>query len=75
MGKSLKRTQIKELGAKATAAVGGGGIILAITAKNITMEGFCICNCGFHDSAPLNPKERFVYIWGNCETQCPGQCT
>ncbi|XP_031491786.1 protein PHOSPHATE-INDUCED 1-like [Nymphaea colorata] len=74
LGKSLKRTQIKDLAAKAVAF---NGITLVLTSKDVAVEGFCMSSCGLHDSAPLAKglKEKFAYIWvGNSETQCPGQC-
>ncbi|XP_031491476.1 protein PHOSPHATE-INDUCED 1-like [Nymphaea colorata] len=73
LGKSLKRTQISGLAAKAAAA---NGITLVLTAKDVAVEGFCMSSCGLHGSAPMGGmKQRFAYIWvGNSETQCPGQC-
>ncbi|CAN6479922.1 unnamed protein product [Victoria cruziana] len=74
LGRSLKRTQIRDLAAKAAAP---NGITLVLTSKDVAVEGFCMSSCGLHDSAPIAKglKEKFAYIWvGNPETQCPGQC-
>ncbi|CAN6479923.1 unnamed protein product [Victoria cruziana] len=77
LGKSLKRTQIRNLAAKAAAA---NGITLVLTSKDVAVEGFCMSSCGLHDSSPLvgskgNRGRKFAYIWvGNSEIQCPGQC-
>ncbi|CAN6479921.1 unnamed protein product [Victoria cruziana] len=74
LGKSLKRTQIEDLAAKAASP---DRITLVLTSKDVAVEGFCMSSCGLHDSAPLAKglKEKFAYIWvGNSETQCPGHC-
>ena len=69
MGKSLKRTQIAELAAKAGLKK---GITLVLTAEDVVVEGFCMSSCGFHGS---NARTKSAYIWvGNSASQCPGQC-
>lgn len=72
LGKSLKRTQISELAAKASSKLGGGGITLVLTDKDVAVEGFCMSSCGLHGSDP-SKKSAFVWV-GNSGTQCPGQC-
>ncbi|XP_043719917.1 protein PHOSPHATE-INDUCED 1-like [Telopea speciosissima] len=70
MGKSLKRSQISELAAKANSKA--GGIALVLTADDVAVEGFCMSNCGFHGS-DSGKKSTFIWV-GNSVTQCPGQC-
>ncbi|KAK1314354.1 hypothetical protein QJS10_CPA06g01986 [Acorus calamus] len=69
LGKSLKKSQISLLAAKAR---NKGGITIVLTAKDVAVEGFCMSNCGFQGS---NAKTNSAYIWvGNSASQCPGQC-
>lgn len=72
LGKSLKRSQISELAAKASSKLGGGGITLVLTDKDVAVEGFCMSSCGLHGS-DASKKSAFVWV-GNSGTQCPGQC-
>ncbi|KAL6179454.1 hypothetical protein ACLB2K_050969 [Fragaria x ananassa] len=70
LGKTLKKSQITELARRAN--FGRGRLTLVLTAPDVAVEGFCMSNCGFHDS---NRKSNSVFIWvGNSATQCPGQC-
>ncbi|KAL5705203.1 hypothetical protein ACHQM5_023539 [Ranunculus cassubicifolius] len=70
LGKMLKKSQITELTEKVNSEL--GSVILVLTDKDVTVEGFCMSNCGFHGS---NAKKNSAFIWvGNSETQCPGQC-
>ncbi|KAJ4952954.1 hypothetical protein NE237_029786 [Protea cynaroides] len=70
MGKSLTRSQISELAANSNSKA--DGIALVLTADDVTVEGFCMSFCGFHDS---NSVKKSTFIWvGNSVTQCPGQC-
>ncbi|WVY94293.1 hypothetical protein V8G54_033381 [Vigna mungo] len=46
-------------------------INLVLTAKDVTVDGFCSSRCGTHSSI----DGKIPYVWvGNSETQCPGQC-
>lgn len=48
---------------------------VVLTAKDVTVEGFCMSRCGSHGSTIARGKARLSYAWvGNSETQCPGQC-
>ncbi|XP_038983230.1 protein PHOSPHATE-INDUCED 1-like [Phoenix dactylifera] len=70
LSKSLTRDQISELAAKAGPKK--SGIVLVLTAEDVTVEGFCMSRCGLHGS---DRKAGSTYIWvGNPTTQCPGQC-
>ncbi|XP_062030424.1 protein PHOSPHATE-INDUCED 1-like [Rosa rugosa] len=71
LGKTLKKSQISELAHRVNSP-NSGGLTLVLTAPDVAVEGFCMSNCGFHDS---NRKSNSVFIWvGNSATQCPGQC-
>ncbi|CAK9163555.1 unnamed protein product [Ilex paraguariensis] len=70
LGKTLKRTDISKLAQRVNSKP--SGLTLVLTAEDISVEGFCMSNCGFHGS---NPIDKSVFIWvGNSVTQCPGQC-
>nr|CAB3448057.1 unnamed protein product [Digitaria exilis]CAB3504512.1 unnamed protein product [Digitaria exilis] len=70
MGKSLTLAQISSLAARAKPKK--GGVALVFTAQDITVEGFCMSQCGLHGS---DAKSGTTYVWvGNSATQCPGQC-
>ncbi|KAL4196281.1 hypothetical protein AMTRI_Chr04g182430 [Amborella trichopoda] len=73
MGHSLKRAHIAKLAAKAGVSA---GVVVVLTAPDVTVDGFCMSSCGFHGSGVSpNGKGKYAYIWvGNSETQCPGQC-
>ncbi|KAL4349478.1 hypothetical protein AHAS_Ahas10G0046000 [Arachis hypogaea] len=51
-------------------------INVILTAKDVSVDGFCSSRCGTHGSTrSVNGKARTAYVWvGNSETQCPGQC-
>lgn len=69
-GKILKKHQVFGLAQKVNSKP--GGLTLVLTAKDVAVEGFCMSNCGFHDS---NPKRNSAFVWvGNSVSQCPGQC-
>ncbi|XP_077213525.1 protein PHOSPHATE-INDUCED 1-like [Tasmannia lanceolata] len=70
LGKTLTRSQVTELAAKASSKP--GGLSLVLTDENVTVEGFCMSNCGFHGS-DFEKKSAFIWV-GNSVTQCPGQC-
>lgn len=71
IGKTLKKSQISELAHRVNPA-SSGGLTLVLTAPDVAVEGFCMSNCGFHDS---DRRSDSVLIWvGNSATQCPGQC-
>ncbi|XP_007018743.2 PREDICTED: protein EXORDIUM-like 2 [Theobroma cacao] len=70
LGKILKKSQISRLARRVHSKP--GGLTIVLTAKDVSVEAFCLSNCGFHSS---NAKEKSVFIWvGNSVTQCPGQC-
>ncbi|XP_068636697.1 protein PHOSPHATE-INDUCED 1-like [Aristolochia californica] len=69
LGKILKRAQISELAKKASQKA---KLTLVLTDATVTVEGFCMNNCGFH-GAVSEKKSAFVWV-GNSETQCPGYC-
>lgn len=69
IGKLLKKSQISELTHRVNSKP--GELVLVLTSKDVAVEGFCMSNCGFHDSVGKN----LAFIWvGNSATQCPGQC-
>jgi hypothetical protein len=70
MGKSLTLAQISALAARAKPKK--GGVALVFTAQDVTVEGFCMSQCGLHGS---DANSGMTYVWvGNSATQCPGQC-
>ncbi|XP_043722798.1 protein EXORDIUM-like 2 [Telopea speciosissima] len=74
LGKSLKTPQVTRLARRGDHRQ---AITVVFTAKDVTVDGFCMSDCGTHGSAKADPtgKTKFAYIWvGNPETQCPGQC-
>lgn len=73
LGKSLKTMHLVALSHKVNQL---GAINVVLTAKDVTVDGFCMSRCGTHGSTPVgNRKARAAYVWvGNSETQCPGQC-
>ena len=69
-GKLLKKSDVTELVHRVNSKP--GGLTLVLTAQDIAVEGFCMSNCGFHES---QSDHKSVYVWvGNSVTQCPGQC-
>ncbi|VFQ81830.1 unnamed protein product [Cuscuta campestris] len=71
LGKSLKNYQLSYLASRGGNSA--GAVNLVLTAKDVTVDGFCSSRCGTHGST--RGKSRVAYAWvGNSETQCPGQC-
>lgn len=76
LGKSLKNPYLRALSNK----VNGGlrSITVVITAKDVTVEGFCMNRCGNHGSSSSKSRRAAngaAYVWvGNSETLCPGYC-
>ncbi|XP_068642986.1 protein PHOSPHATE-INDUCED 1-like [Aristolochia californica] len=69
LGKTLKRAQISELAGKASHTA---KVTLVLTDATVTVEGFCMNNCGFHG---VDSEKKSALVWvGNSETQCPGYC-
>ncbi|KAF8052145.1 hypothetical protein N665_1597s0011 [Sinapis alba] len=73
LGKSLKNAHLKALSGKLNG--GSVGLITAVlTAKDVTVEGFCMNRCGTHGSKSSSVDGE-AYVWvGNSEEQCPGYC-
>lgn len=72
LGRSLKSIHVESLASKVKQN-GLDSVNVVFTAKDVTVEGFCMSRCGSHGST--RGKTRFAYAWvGNSETQCPGQC-
>ncbi|GJW26313.1 EXORDIUM-like protein [Tanacetum coccineum] len=81
LGKSLTDNHLVKLASKVASL---NAVNIVLTAKDVTVTGFCSGRCGTHNSAIANTvtanggkgkKYKFPYIWvGNSETQCPGQC-
>jgi len=70
MGRSLTLAQVSALAARAKPKK--GGVALVFTAQDVTVEGFCMSQCGLHGS---DAQSGTAYVWvGNAATQCPGQC-
>ncbi|KAL8116596.1 protein EXORDIUM-like 2 [Apium graveolens] len=70
VGKSLKNAHIILLASQVPKV---SSVNVVLTAKDVTVEGFCMSRCGSHGST--RGKGRFSYAWvGNSETQCAGQC-
>ncbi|EOA13752.1 hypothetical protein CARUB_v10026839mg [Capsella rubella] len=76
LGKSLKNPYLRALSTK----LNGGlrSITVVLTAKDVTVEGFCMNRCGTHGSSGSKPRRAAngaAYVWvGNSETLCPGYC-
>ncbi|XP_057741106.1 protein EXORDIUM-like 2 [Arachis stenosperma] len=73
LGKYLKSTHLLSL---ASSFNDVSAINVILTAKDVSVDGFCSSRCGTHGSTrSVNGKARTAYVWvGNSETQCPGQC-
>ncbi|KAA8536442.1 hypothetical protein F0562_028920 [Nyssa sinensis] len=70
LGKNLKNSHLIALASKAGHL---NSVNVVLTAKDVTVEGFCM-RCGTHGST--RGKTRFTYAWvGNSETQCPATVT
>ncbi|KAF8401415.1 hypothetical protein HHK36_012354 [Tetracentron sinense] len=51
------------------------GIYLVLTARDVTVERFCMGSCGFHDSVLVSSRRTVIYAHvGDPQTQCPGLC-
>ncbi|KAI9082629.1 hypothetical protein K1719_035498 [Acacia pycnantha] len=77
LGKSIKRAQIATLIKNKIWSkifpLDSNGIYLVLTAKDVSVERFCMGLCGFHDSIWVSWKTRVVY--GHVRDsldQCPG---
>ncbi|KAK7363122.1 hypothetical protein VNO77_05252 [Canavalia gladiata] len=73
LGKSLKGRDLLALASKFNQL---SSITVVLTAKDVSVDGFCMNRCGIHGSTRSpNGGPRTAYIWvGNSETQCPGLC-
>lgn len=50
---------------------------VVLTAKDVSVDGFCMNRCGTHGSGSGSGpgSTRFAYAWvGNSESLCPGMC-
>lgn len=73
LGKSLKNPHLRALSGKLNGG-GAGSITAVLTAKDVTVEGFCMNRCGAHVSKSSS-VDGGAYVWvGNSEEQCPGYC-
>ncbi|KAH0936708.1 hypothetical protein HID58_004169 [Brassica napus] len=73
LGKSLKSPHLRPLSGKFKGG-GVGSITAVLTAKDVTVEGFCMNRCGTHGSKS-STVDGGAYLWvGNSEEQCPGYC-
>lgn len=70
VGKSLKNAHIMLLASQASKA---RSVNVVLTAKDVTVEGFCMSRCGSHGSTRGNARLSYAWV-GNSETLCPGQC-
>ncbi|CAH8389538.1 unnamed protein product [Eruca vesicaria subsp. sativa] len=67
LGKSLKNPHLRVLSTKLNGGI--RSITVVLTAKDVSVEGFCTNRCGSHGS------NGAAYVWvGNSETMCPGYC-
>ncbi|KAM7470625.1 hypothetical protein LguiA_008808 [Lonicera macranthoides] len=68
LGKSLKNYHITYLASKKASS---NAVKVILTAKDVTVDGFCRSRCGSHGSTVT----RSPYVWvGNPESFCPGYC-
>lgn len=80
LGKNLKRAQIGNLVNNNIVIsnklpVDSNAIYLVLTAKDVSVEKFCMDSCGFHDSVLVTPKGSvIVYAHVGDAVQCPGFC-
>ncbi|KAF2562502.1 hypothetical protein F2Q70_00018981 [Brassica cretica] len=76
LGKSLKNPNLRALSTR----LNGGlrSITVVLTAKDVSVEGFCMNRCGSHGSSVSTSRRAAngaAYVWvGNAETMCPGYC-
>ncbi|XVF22157.1 hypothetical protein REPUB_Repub12eG0149500 [Reevesia pubescens] len=78
-GKTLKRVQIANfVKSKIESKIfplDSNGIYLVLTAKDVTVERFCMGSCGFHESIMVGAMARVVFAQvGDPTVQCPGLC-
>ncbi|MFQ6633533.1 hypothetical protein Gotur_012161 [Gossypium turneri] len=78
-GKTLKRAQlanfVKNKIESKIFPLDPNGIYLVLTAKDVTVERFCMGSCGFHDSILVGGSTRVVFAHvGDPTVQCPGLC-
>ncbi|KAH1081231.1 hypothetical protein J1N35_020992 [Gossypium stocksii] len=78
-GKTLKRAQlvnfVKSKIESKIFPLDPKGIYLVLTAKDVTVERFCMGSCGFHDSIFVGGSTRVVFAHvGDPTVQCPGLC-
>ncbi|XVE77571.1 hypothetical protein DITRI_Ditri13aG0074100 [Diplodiscus trichospermus] len=78
-GKTLKRTQIANfVQGKIDSKIfplDSNGIYLVLTAKDVTVERFCMGSCGFHESLKIGARARVIFAHiGDPTVQCPGLC-
>ncbi|XP_074345191.1 protein EXORDIUM-like 2 [Apium graveolens] len=73
LGKSLKTSQLILLASKVNKL---SSINVVLTAKDVSVDGFCMNRCGTHGSTRVKSGSgRFAYAWvGNSESLCPGMC-
>lgn len=79
--KSLKQTDIEKLivsNLKKGLALDPNGLYLVLTAKDVSVQGFCSSQCGTHSSvtgSAATNKFKLPYAWvGNAEKFCGGYC-
>ncbi|CDY44798.1 BnaC02g00890D [Brassica napus] len=73
LGNSLKNPHLRALSGKLNG--GGVGLITAVlTAKDVSVDRFCMNRCGTHGSKSSS-VDGGAYLWvGNSKKQCPGYC-
>lgn len=79
LGKNIKRGQlanfIKSKIETKVLPLDSNGIYLFLTAKDVTVERFCMGSCGFHDKIMISRTSRVVFAHvGDPSVQCPGLC-
>ncbi|XP_020222953.1 protein EXORDIUM-like 2 [Cajanus cajan] len=73
LGKNLKDRDLLALASKFKDV---NSITLVLTAKDVTVDRFCMNRCGTHGSVQnVRTGSQTAYVWvGNSEAQCPGYC-
>ncbi|XP_050238844.1 protein EXORDIUM-like 2 [Mercurialis annua] len=73
VGKKLHRSDIAQIMnnqiTKKKLPADRNGIYLVLTAKDVTVDKFCMNSCGFHSQ-----NKRLVYAHVGYSSQCPGLC-
>ncbi|KAF2562625.1 hypothetical protein F2Q70_00014149 [Brassica cretica] len=73
LGNSLKNPHLRALSGKLNGG-GVGSITAVLTAKDVSVDRFCMNRCGTHGSKSSS-VDGGAYLWvGNSEEQCPGYC-